>query len=89
VIDLKPDHRARAPGCHALAVSTTLMAGAAFLTPLWAAEPDRPSCLLLICAVELRGFFERRGVAAEMAKWSPGRVTVSGRRPRSQKPMAS
>ena len=44
-----------------------LVAGAAFLTPLWAAEPDRASGLLLMCGVgaELLQSFRRRTAAAQ------------------------
>jgi hypothetical protein len=77
VIDLTPDAppARRVP---ALAVFTMLVAGAAFLTPLWAAEPDRASGLLLMCGVgaELLQSFRRRTAAAQRSAWASAGYTL-------------
>jgi 3',5'-cyclic AMP phosphodiesterase CpdA len=77
VIDTKPEVRParRAP---ALAVFTVLLAAAAFLTPLWAPEPDRAAGLLLIGGVgaELIQSFRRRAAAAQHSAWASASYTL-------------
>jgi len=67
--------RARKP---AVAVFTGLLAGAAFIAPLWAAEPDRASGLLLLCGVgaELVSSFRRKTFAAQLSAWGGAGITL-------------
>src|SRR5262245_44833524 len=62
----------------ALAVFTGLLAGAAFIAPLWAAEPDRASGLLLLCGVgaELVSSFRRKTFAAQLSAWRGAGITL-------------
>ena len=62
----------------ALATFTALLAVAALLTPLWAAEPDRASGLLLLGGVgaELAHSFRRRTSAAQRSAWASAGVTL-------------
>ena len=77
MIDLTPavPRARRAP---ALAVFTVVLAAAAFLTPLWAAEPDRAAALLLIGGVgaELLQSFRRRAAAAQHSAWASAGYTL-------------
>ena len=77
MIDLTPD-AARARRAPALAVFTVVLAAAAFLTPLWAAEPDRAAGLLLIAGVgaELLQSFRRRAAAAQHSAWASAGYTL-------------
>ena len=70
-----PNTRARKP---ALAVFTGLLAAAAFMAPLWAAEPDRASGLLLLCGVgaELVSSFRRKTFAAQLSAWGGAGITL-------------
>ena len=67
--------RARRP---ALAVFTGLLAAVAFIAPLWAAEPDRASGLLLLCGVgaELVSSFRRKTFSAQLSAWGSAGITL-------------
>src|SRR5262245_30408323 len=67
--------RARRP---ALAIFTGILAAAAFLTPFWAAEPDRASGLLLFGGVgaELVSSFRRKTFAAQLSAWGGAGLTL-------------
>ena len=77
MIDRKPEasQTGRTP---ALAVFTGLLAAAAFLTPLWAAEPDRAAGLLLLAGVgaELLQSFRRKTAAAQQRAWAGAGYTL-------------
>ena len=77
MIDLTPEASParRAP---ALAVFAALLAAAAFLTPLWAAEPERAAGLLLIVGVgaELLQSFRRRTAAAQRSAQASAGYTL-------------
>ena len=77
MIDLTPEAppARRAP---ALAVFAALLAAAAFLTPLWAAEPERAAGLLLIVGVgaELLQSFRRRTAAAQRSAQASAGYTL-------------
>jgi 3',5'-cyclic AMP phosphodiesterase CpdA len=61
-----------------LAIFTALLSAAAFLTPLWAAEPDRVSGLLLLGAVgaELVQSFRRKTARAQQRSWASAGYTL-------------
>jgi hypothetical protein len=77
VIDMKPA-AVQARRTPALAVFTVLLSIAAFLTPFWAAEPDRATGLLLIGGVgaELIQSFRRRAAAAQHSAWASAGYTL-------------
>jgi hypothetical protein len=62
----------------ALASFTGLLAAVAFLTPAWAAEPDRASGFLLLAGVvaELVYSFRSRTAAAQQSAWWSAGVTL-------------
>jgi hypothetical protein len=62
----------------ALAVFTGLLAIAAFVAPLWAAEPDRASGLLLLLGVggELVSSFRRKTFAAQLSAWGSAGLSL-------------
>src|SRR5688572_22563217 len=62
----------------ALATFTALLAVAAFLSPLWAAEPDRASGLMLLGGVgaELVHSFRRRTFASQRSAWASAGFTL-------------
>src|SRR3954470_341964 len=65
----------RAP---ALALFTGALAAAASLTPIWAAEPDRASGLLLLLGVgaELVHSFRRKAASAQHSAWASAGFTL-------------
>ena len=62
----------------ALASFTALLSLAAFMTPLWAAEPDRASGLMLIAAVaaELVHSFRLRTFSLQRSAWASAGLTL-------------
>jgi 3',5'-cyclic AMP phosphodiesterase CpdA len=61
-----------------LATFTGILAAAAFITPLWAAEPDRASGLLLLLGVvaELVSSFRRKTFAAQLSALGSAGLTL-------------
>src|SRR6185295_14807942 len=62
----------------ALAAFTALLAVAALLTPIWAAEPARMAGLLLLggAAAEITQGFRRRTAVAQRSAWVGGACTL-------------
>ena len=62
----------------ALATFTGLLAAVAFIAPLWAAEPDRATGLLLFGGVvaELVSSFRRKTAAAQQRAWASAGFTL-------------
>ena len=67
-----------APSAVRLASFTGLLAAIAFVTPIWAPEPDRASGLLLLAgvAVEVVHSFRRKVAADQHAAWASAGFTL-------------
>jgi 3',5'-cyclic AMP phosphodiesterase CpdA len=73
-----PFHRSSRERRPALATFTGLLAVAAFLTPVWAPEPDHTSGLLLLAGVgaELVSSFRSKTSAAQQSAWASAGFTL-------------
>ena len=75
---MPPDRSPRGGHAPAPAIVAGSLALAAFLTPLWAPEPDRASGLLLLggFAIELVHAFRRRTPGEQQNAWASAGLTL-------------
>jgi 3',5'-cyclic AMP phosphodiesterase CpdA len=78
VIELQPPEARQGDRTQALAIFTALLAVAALLSPLWAAEPERAAGLSLFAGAvaEIVQGFRRRTPAAQRNAWISGAYTL-------------
>ena len=76
--DHPPPRPAARERTRALAIFTALLAVAALLAPLWAAEPERVAGLFLLAgaAAEIVQGFRRRTSATQRSAWSSAAYTL-------------